>query len=82
MKKHDRLFIVVISLSAAMLTLVMAENIQAGLKAHAVVATPAPEIAAPAAQDTLDPARTEEIRKKFENQGLKLHEGKYWKEAK
>jgi hypothetical protein len=72
MTKQDTLFIVLLSLSLALMAAVVVQNLR-GEKA----ATPAEIRTTPAG--SYDPAQTDSVRKKLTDLGLRPHEGRYWK---
>ena len=75
MTKQDKIFIFLILISLAFITMAITQNLSDRSET--------PLAAKPAnvnkASTTYDPAQAEAVRKKFEAMGLKPHEGKYWK---
>jgi hypothetical protein len=79
MTKHDKIFLFLVVISTALLGAVVAQNLPS-VETALPGENPAPAAQAGAAATPYDPARSESVRKKFESQGLKPHEGKFWKQ--
>jgi hypothetical protein len=75
MTKQDKIFIFLIIISLGSITAVVTQNLTA--PARTALAERPKNTSTPSL--SYDPARSETILKKFENMGLKPHEGKYWK---
>jgi len=71
MSKHDKVFLTLMLISVILVGAAIAQNLSAQAPA------PATGIQAPSSTP-YDPAQTESIRKKFEAQGLRPHEGRFW----
>jgi ABC-type protease/lipase transport system fused ATPase/permease subunit len=75
MKKSNVLFIALTGASVVLIGAIMTDNITS------VPAQPAALTAAAMTQGPENARNTEEVRQKFKQMGLQLHEGKYWKET-